>query len=58
MPTWGTKSLSISLDCQKQVSHVHKRLSVPAASKTQTGNAQKELRAGPREGQLNVVGKT
>lgn len=36
MPMWRTKSPSISLDFQKQVSHVHKRLSVPAASKTQT----------------------
>ncbi len=58
MPMWRTKSLSISLDFQKQVSHPHKRLPVPAASKTQTHNAQKELRAGPREGQSNVFRKT
>lgn len=33
---WRTKSPSISLDFQKQASHWHKRLSVPALSKTQT----------------------
>lgn len=38
MPMWRTKSLSISLDFQKQVSHQYKRLSVPAARKTQTHN--------------------
>lgn len=57
MPMWRTKSLSISLDFQKQVRHQHKRLSVPAASKTQTQNAQKELRAVPNEGMLNVFWK-
>lgn len=56
-PMWKTKSLSISLDLQKQVSHQHKRLSVPTASKTQTQNTRKELSAGAREGQLNVFRK-
>lgn len=57
IPLWGTKSQSISLDFQKQVSHQHKRLSVPAASKTQTQNARKQLSAGPSEAQLNVIRK-
>ena len=51
---WRTKSLSISLDFQKQVSHQHKRLSVPTGSKTQTQNAPRELSVGPRAGRLNI----
>lgn len=48
MPMWRTKSLSMSLDFQEQVSHWYKRLTVPAASQTQTQYAEKELRAAPR----------
>lgn len=58
MPNWGTKGPSISLDFQKQVSHVHKWLSVPAASKRQTPSTQRTLRTGPMEGQLHVFLKT